>query len=324
LRRLCGSIKKALDNVSGINKVEVDINSKIVIVEHNEEVSREKLAESEKIRRIIRMKRKFLLSLLLCLTLILPVFAHDLFLKLDSYFVGVNEKVSVKILNGSFQASEGAITFARLKDVSLVLPSGTRANPKETDFTKEETTSFLNLQPTQAGNYVVGLSTMEREIDLKAKDFNEYLSHDGIPDTLAERKRKKHLTKDVRERYSKHVKTIFQAGERQSDNYKTALGYPVEIIPQTNPYKLKTGDTFEFLCLKDGKPLTNQFVMTGREGSDGKLITGENIRTDKKGIAKIKLNGTGKWYVKFINMLPLKDPKINYESKWATLTFEIR
>ncbi len=270
------------------------------------------------------MKKKIANLLFIGALLTLPALAHDLFLKLDSFFVRVNDKISVKILNGSFQASEGAITFARLKDKSVVSPSGTRTNLKEADFTKEETTSFLNLQPTEKGNYVVGLSTMEREIDLKAKDFNEYLSHDGIPDTLAERKRKKQLTKDVRERYSKHVKMIFQAGDRQSDNYKTALGYPVEIIPQTNPYALKTGDTFEFLCLKDGKPLTNQFVMSGREDASSKLIIGENIRTDKKGIAKIKLNGAGKWYVKFINMMPLKDPKINYESKWATLTFEIK
>ena len=42
----CASgIKKALDKVSGINKVEVDVNSKIVTVEHDAQVSREKLAD---------------------------------------------------------------------------------------------------------------------------------------------------------------------------------------------------------------------------------------------------------------------------------------
>lgn len=270
------------------------------------------------------MKRNILMSLLLCSALILPVFAHDLYLKLDSFFVAVNDKVSVKVLNGSFQSSEGAVSFARLQDVSVVSPAGVRTNPKETDFTKDDKTALLNLQPTEAGNYVVGLSTMAREIDLKAKDFNEYLTEDGIPDILADRKRKKELTKDVREMYSKHVKTIFQVGDKQSDNFKIALGYPVEIVPQMNPYSLKTGDTFEFLCLKDGKPLANQFVMSGREDANGKLIIGENVRTDKKGIAKIKLVGAGKWYVKFIQMSRLNDKKINYESKWATLTFEIR
>ena len=245
------------------------------------------------------MKRNVLMGFLLCSALILPVFAHDLYLKLDSFFVAVNDKVSIKILNGSFQDSEGAVNFARLQDVSVVSPSGTRTNPKETDFTKNDKTSLLNLQPTEEGNYVAGLSTMPREIDLKAKDFNEYLTEDGIPDTLAERKRKKELNKNVRERYSKHVKTIFQVGDKQSDNYKIALGYPVEIVPVTNPYSLKTGDTFEFQCLKDGKPMAKQFVMTGREDANGKLIVSNNVRTDKNGVAKIKLDGAGKWYVKF-------------------------
>ncbi|MEP6903912.1 MAG: heavy metal-associated domain-containing protein [Actinomycetota bacterium] len=40
-----GGIKKALGKVSGINKVEVDVATKIVTVEHNREVSREKLAD---------------------------------------------------------------------------------------------------------------------------------------------------------------------------------------------------------------------------------------------------------------------------------------
>jgi len=120
------------------------------------------------------MKRKFIFSIVVCSIMLLPVFGHDLFLKLDSYFVEVNEKISIKILNGSFQNSEGAVNFARLQDVSIVSPSGTRTNPKEADITKDETTAFLNLQPMEAGTFFVGLSTVPRELDLRAKDFNDY------------------------------------------------------------------------------------------------------------------------------------------------------
>jgi uncharacterized GH25 family protein len=253
----------------------------------------------------------------------LSAFAHDLFLKPDSFFTGSGERVRIKILNGSFQTSDGAVSFARLKDLSVVSPAGSRSNPSEADFTKDEKTSYLHLQPNAAGNHVVGLSTMPREIDLKAKEFNEYLAHDGIPDTLAERRRKKELGKDVRERYSKHVKTILQVGAAQSENYKALFGYPVEIVPQANPYGLKAGSSFRFLCLKGGKPLANQFVMSGYE-KNGRVITGGNVRTDKNGFGEIKINSTGKWYVKFIQMTRLADPKLNYESNWATLTFEIR
>lgn len=269
------------------------------------------------------MKNNIIGSLLIGLLLVLPVFAHDLFLKLDSFFVAVNSKVTISVLNGSFMASEGAVNFARLKDVSVISPSGKRTNPVESDFTKNETTSFMSFEPKEAGTYVVALSTMTREIDLEGKDFNEYLDHDGIPDVLAERKKKNELDKKVRERYSKHVKTMFQAGDTQTDNYKTILGYPAELVPQQNPYKLKPGATIEVLCLLDGKPLVNQYVMSGRE-SEGKAIAESNVRTDKKGVAKIKLSAAGKWYVRFIQMTRLKDPKLDYESKWATLTFEIR
>ncbi len=270
------------------------------------------------------MKKRMLFAGLLSLVLMATALAHDLFLKPDSFFAKVNSKVAIGVLNGSFLESEGAVSFARLKDVSVVSPSGARTNPQETDFTKNETTSFLNLETKEPGTYVVGLSTLTREIDLEGKDFNEYLEHDGIPDTLAERKEKRELDKKVRERYSKHVKTIFQAGETQTESYKTVLGYPVEIVPQQNPYKLKAGGSFAFLCLMDGKPLANQYVMSGYEDAGGKVNAGEAVRTDKKGIAKIKLAGAGKWYIRFINMTRLDDPKLNYESKWATLTFQVR
>lgn len=46
---VCGGgangIKNALDKISGIEKVEVDVNEKVVTVEHDEQISREKLAD---------------------------------------------------------------------------------------------------------------------------------------------------------------------------------------------------------------------------------------------------------------------------------------
>jgi hypothetical protein len=76
------------------------------------------------------MKRKTILAFLLCELLALPAFAHDLFLKPDSFFAKVNQKISISVMNGTFQKSEGAVSFARLTDVSVVAPSGARTNPK--------------------------------------------------------------------------------------------------------------------------------------------------------------------------------------------------
>jgi len=66
-----------------------------------------------KIRTYIAMKRTLAIGIFVSSIMLLPVFGHDLFLKLDNCFVGVNEKVTITILNGAFQASEGAVNFAR-------------------------------------------------------------------------------------------------------------------------------------------------------------------------------------------------------------------
>jgi hypothetical protein len=249
--------------------------------------------------------------------------AHDLFLKMDNFFVNVGQRAQLSIFNGTFQKSEGAVAFARLTDVSVVSPTGKRTHPVESDFSKNETTAFLNLITEELGNYVVGLSTMWRENALKAEEFNKYLPAEGIPDILEARRRDGELGKDARYRYSKYVKAIFQAGDRVTDNYKTILGYAVEMIPQQNPYSLKRNSTLEILCLKDGKPLIGQMVTIGYEVGN-KLGPESSIRSDHKGIVRIKLTRSGKWYAKFINMVKVNDPQLDYESKWATLTFQIR
>jgi uncharacterized GH25 family protein len=140
---------------------------------------------------------------------------------------------------------------------------------------------------------------------------------------LIERQKKNQLGQDAHELYSKHAKVIFQVGERRTNGFKQRLGHAVEVIPQQNPYTLTVGQTMALLCVKGGKPIPNQFVMAGWETRDGQ--TGSlQARADGRGLVRFELKAAGRWYVKFINMVSRNDPKMNYESKWATLTFEIK
>ncbi|MDQ3652519.1 MAG: DUF4198 domain-containing protein [Acidobacteriota bacterium] len=132
-------------------------------------------------------RRTFAASLLLILSLV-TADAHDLFLKFDTYFLRPDSSVTVRLLNGSFRGSEGAVRRDRMRDVSLVAPGGT-THPTASDWRDEGNTSLLNVRTAGAGTYVVGVSTLPREIELRAADFNEYLAHDGLPDTLVERRR---------------------------------------------------------------------------------------------------------------------------------------
>ena len=114
--------------------------------------------------------------------------AHDLFLKLDSYFLKANASGIVRLLNGTFARSDGLVARDRFRDVSLVA-NGSLSNAESFSWRNEDKTTLLEFQTGAPGTYLIGASTKPREIDLKAADFNDYLEHDGIPDTLAERRR---------------------------------------------------------------------------------------------------------------------------------------
>jgi len=269
------------------------------------------------------MKRHILLAFAVVFMLAGSAGAHDLFMKLDSYFLSPNKSANVRLLNGTFQKSDGIIARDRLRDISVSAPDLSGPISQSVTWSDEGQTTLMTIKTGGPGTYLVGVSTKPREIDLKAADFNDYLQHDGIPDILSERQKNNELDKNIRERYSKHVRAVFQVGDRLSDDYKRELGYPAEVIPQENPYKLRVGDTINLLCTVDGRPVPNQFVMAGWESRDGNLHF-LSQRTNAAGLVSFKLAGAGKWYVKFIYMTELSQSDLNYESKWASLTFEIQ
>ncbi len=275
------------------------------------------------------MKKKILLTALALLFFIGTLNAHTLFLKLSTYFLAPHTDVTIALVNGTFDKSENAITRNRMRDVRIVGPGDEVVYPDTTQWRDEDNMALLDFKTGEVGTYVVGVSTTVSRIDLSANDFNEYLEHDGVLDILAARKQEGALGEDARERYSKHVKAIIQVGQERTDTYTHRLGYPSEIVPLSNPYDLGVGDTFEILVMIDGQPVAGQLIYAshegyhGHDGEGGHLIAVET-RTDDQGKARFNLEAAGRWYVTVIHMVKVDEEGVDYESKWASLTFEIR
>ncbi|MGH7673280.1 MAG: DUF4198 domain-containing protein [Gemmatimonadales bacterium] len=248
--------------------------------------------------------------------------AHDLFLKLETYFVPPDTSIRVAVLNGTFAASENSVAPGRLVDLTVVGPAGRRALARDAWRPAGDTT-WLTVRTGEAGTYVIGASLAPQEITLSAEDFNTYLEHDGIPDILEMRTRRSELGRPARERYHKHVKAILQVGATRTDAFGAVLGYPAEAVPLVNPYGLHVGDTLRVRCLVDGTPAARQLVVAGGE-HDGQALQEVRARSDENGVVRFVLGTPGKWYVKFIHMELATAPGVDYESKWATLTFEVR
>ncbi len=261
----------------------------------------------------------------LLLPVIAPANAHEMFLRAEEYHVDAASNLVLKLLNGTFDESLNAIARERMQDVSLV-NDGQTTHPPVSAWHDTDNTSFLDIETTSPGTYVVGVSLRQNMITLSADDFTTYLRHDGILDTL-EAFEASGSTSDVTERYAKHVRVIFQVGDETSQDFSHALGYPVEILLLDNPYDLAPGDSLNFQVLYEGRAAGNQLVYASYQdfvGEEDHSAHAVSLRTDENGRASFVPEAKGVWYISLIHMLKIDEPDADYQSNWATVTFEIR
>ncbi len=188
--------------------------------------------------------------------------SHNLYIKMSRYFLEPNQETTLSLYNGTFEESENVITRDRILDATILV-NDNKLSIDESQWTdKDSTITEFSFTPLEQGTYVSGISTRARNIELTAEKFNDYLNHDGVLDMLEQRKADNTLTEDAVESYEKHVKAIYQVGDQKTQDWKTALGYPIEFVPQENPYDKFTGDKLDVQLLLDGKPLANQLVYT--------------------------------------------------------------
>lgn len=272
---------------------------------------------------VSRHRAPFLLGLTAILCVAAVASAHDMFLRPERFVVPPNSEVVVRLLNGTFSESENSIVRARVRDASVAGPRA-RIPIDMSTWTETGDTTTFRVRVGGAGTYAVGISTRPSSIALPADTFNMYLRDDGIPDILAQRRLRKELDKPAKERYHKHVKVLLQVGDSLRRGFDAVFGYPAEIIPLTNPYALRRGATLRVRVVVDGKPVANQYILFGGRDASGARIEQRNTRSASDGTARIPLTAAGDWYIKFIHMSRVIADTVDYESKWATLTFSIR
>lgn len=249
--------------------------------------------------------------------------AHDLFLKLDSYFLEPDAEVTVPLINGTFGLSENAIDRVRFADISRSDLSG-RVRFDTTVVSARNDSTFLALRTGPAGTQVFGVSLYPGLVEMSGAEFHEYLREEGLRRVIADRQRDGIADEPVTERYAKHVKAVVQAGDLRSDGFGAVLGYPAELVPLDNPYESRRGGAIRFRALVNGVPAAGITVLSGgRTPAGGRLPRREQV-TDADGVVTVRANARGRWYVQFISIKPVVAPDRNYDSEWATITFEVR
>ena len=112
-----------------------------------------------------KLKERFLKPIYLLLTIIV-LCSHDLYIKMESYFLQANQESTLSLYNGTFENSENIITRDRILDAS-VIAQGERVAIKPDQWKDQDSTiTQLTFNTGEAGTYVAGVSTKARNKSL--------------------------------------------------------------------------------------------------------------------------------------------------------------
>lgn len=252
-----------------------------------------------------------------------PLAAHDLFVVPERFQLPAGRPLRVALVNGTFALSENVVARERIRAI-LVAAGDTAAVAAPTAWSERGETTFVDLPAPPEGTIALGVSLHPATIELAGEDFDAYLVEEGLEEARLERARLGIAADSARERYAKHAKAILRIGDGGGEGWAEVLGFPAELVPLADPSALSPGDTLRLRLLVDGAPAAGQTLHAGWKAPRDGVRTAAPVRTDTAGVAAIPIAGAGRWFVTSIHLERSSEPELDYESEWATLTFEVR
>lgn len=180
----------------------------------------------------------------------------------------------------------------------------------------------LTVKFDRAGTHLLALQSTAQFKAWDAALFNAFLDENGLEDTLTKRKENGTGDKPAGARQVVYTKLLIQVGDTPDDVYKKVVGFPLEIIPERNPYSLRSGDVMRFTILKNGKPLFGARVKVWNRKDNRTTL--QNIYTEKDGTMETRLSSAGPWMVSVVQAEPSKTAGAEWDTSSASLVFGIR
>lgn len=153
-------------------------------------------------------------------------------------------------------------------------------------------------------------------------EFERYLRLEGL-DHLLDAARKRHTAKGlIFEQYERCAKTLLAGPDISNAPPDRTLGLPLELLAETNPYRLDPDRKLRVRLLYHGKPLAGALVKAFNKTDPLQPL---ETRTDGDGRATFTLARPGAWLVSAVHMIPaplLSDA--DWQSSRASVTFEFK
>ena len=245
------------------------------------------------------------------------ILAHEFWLQPEKFMYTPGEHINVRFWVGEdFDGSNWSGNHGKVKSLQLWLEDITDDIAGQVGNEKGDS---LQLSIFDEGTAMITFNSTNSFIRLDAAKFNTYLTEDGLTGALDYRRNHHELDTAGREYYQRSVKTLVQVGNRKT-TVSRATGLPLDIIPLSNPYTVKNGDSLTIKLLFQKQPLANQLVYIWQRvnGKTAKTF----FHTDTKGHLGFVVQTKGMWMVSAVHMQHLdNDTTANWQSYWGSCTW---
>lgn len=247
--------------------------------------------------------------------------AHDFWVQPQVFAapVGTPLPLTIEVGHGPFR-QRWSVAIDRVASFTTVGPDGT--TDRRAALHLDSGTNDAELSFAKPGTYIIVLSTNHATSNLPAIRFNDYAKTEGLTPALAARANAGTTDTPGREIYSRRAKALVQIGASTSVQPQVTkpLGLTLEIVPERDPYALKSGEPLPVRIYYEGRPLAGAFVKLTNLDFDAKPV--RTALTDAGGRAAFSIPFRGLWQMNVIWTKPLVGNKdADFDTTFSSLTF---
>ena len=239
--------------------------------------------------------------------------AHDTWLRPGRFAVPAGASVDLTLTSGmSFPKNESAVAPDRLARTG-VRAAGTTGELKVEGA--RDGALRLSAALPRDGVAVLWAMSRPRTLDLEPDEVVHYLEEIGHSETIGKAWEARGRPR-WRETYSKAAKTFVRVGKGEgAASWRDDVGLPLELVPESDPTRVRAGDTFTLRVLWQGQPAA---LPVGAVGPEGKP---QLARPDTEGRVSFTITRRGPWLFRATRITPTASGS-EWESQFTTLTVE--
>lgn len=258
-----------------------------------------------KFLNIMKTTGALMLALVFILSIVAPAAAHFPWISLADHSLDPGRGLKIRVGWGHLFPLDD---FLEVDDVDYVSITGPDGSTRE--LSSADAATYAVSPTDRAGVYYVTAQRKPGFYTIKEKGFH-LGPKTGIKDAV-----KCSYSVDT-------MKAIVNVGNAKSVPDKV-FGFPLELVPLTNPLDAKVGDRLKIQVLYNGKPVHHFNVYATYEGFSGDGAYAFVSGVDNQGIFNLKILHSGKWVVYAEKEEPYENPdECDIKNYRTSLTFEI-